>query len=89
MKNFHVRLAVIGSVCALVLSVSLLNFSNSQEEGYVFDTAPDMDNWTTGPEVGDTVPEIVGTDQHGNQRNFADIKGPNGAYVIFHRSADL
>ena len=88
MKNLHSRLAVAASVCALALSVSMLNFSSAQEEEFVFDTAPDFDNWSTGPEVGETIPGISGTDQHGNQRNFADIKGPNGAYVVFHRSAD-
>jgi hypothetical protein len=88
MKNLHARVATIISACALVLSASMLNISSAQEEEFVFDTAPDLDNWSTGPEVGETIPDITGTDQHGNQRNFADIKGPNGAYVVFHRSAD-
>ena len=36
----------------------------------------------------ETIPAMVGMDQHGNEVSFDDIKGPNGAYIVFHRSAD-
>jgi hypothetical protein len=45
-------------------------------------------NWTTGPEVGDRIPEIAAPDQSGVRRTFDEIKGPNGALVFFFRSAD-
>lgn len=45
-------------------------------------------NWTTGPEVGDRIPEIAALDQSGVRRTFDEIKGPNGALVFFFRSAD-
>ncbi len=45
-------------------------------------------NWTTGPEVGERIPEIAALDQNGVRRTFDDLKGPNGALVFFFRSAD-
>lgn len=46
------------------------------------------ENWTTGPAVGERIPEFAGTDQNGIRKTFDDIKGPNGAMIIFYRSAD-
>lgn len=45
-------------------------------------------NMTTGPEVGERIPMFAATDQNGVRRSFADIKGPNGAMILFYRSAD-
>lgn len=45
-------------------------------------------NWTTGPQIGQRIPEISALDQNGVRRTFDDIKGPNGALVFFFRSAD-
>ncbi len=89
MKNIYARPVVAGSVIAVALSVSIMNSGYAQDEEFVFDQpTPSNDNWSTGPEVGETIPDITGYDQHGDLRNFEDIKGPNGAYVVFHRSAD-
>lgn len=77
-----------GSIMTIALSIGMMGFGFAQEEPVVFDDAPELDNWSTGPEVGETIPAITGTDQHGNQVSFDDIKGPNGAYIVFHRSAD-
>ncbi len=55
----------------------------------IFTDVPRADaNMTTGPEVGERIPMFAATDQHGVRRSFADIKGPNGAMILFHRSAD-
>ena len=78
---------VVGSAIAMILSFTIIP-SFAQEQKIVFDTAPVLDHWSTGPEVGDTIPAIVGLDQHGNTVTFDDIKGPNGLYIVFHRSAD-
>ena len=51
MKKLHARLAIFGSVCALVFSIGAMNFISAQEEEFVFDTAPTMDNWSTGPNI--------------------------------------
>jgi len=55
----------------------------------IFSDVPRADaNMTTGPKVGERIPMFAATDQHGVRRSFADIKGPNGAMILFHRSAD-
>ena len=55
----------------------------------IFTDVPRADaNMTTGPEVGERIPMFAATDQNGVRRSFADIKGPNGAMILFHRSAD-
>ena len=87
MNKFNTRPFVLGSVIGITLSLGI-NLGHAQEEEFVFDNAPEMDNWSTGPEVGATIPDIVGLDQHGNARSFDEMKGPNGAYIVFHRSAD-
>ena len=42
----------------------------------------------TGPEVGKMIPAFSGKDQDGKTWDFDSIKGPNGAVILFHRSAD-
>lgn len=42
----------------------------------------------TGPAVGDKIPEFAAVDQNGKRRTFADLSGPNGLLLLFHRSAD-
>jgi len=55
----------------------------------VFTDIPRGDaNLTTGPEIGQRIPTFAALDQHGVRRTFDDIKGPNGAMILFHRSAD-
>lgn len=54
-----------------------------------FGEIPEGDeNMTTGPEIGQPIPEFSALDQNGVRRTFDDIKGPNGALVFFFRSAD-
>ena len=42
----------------------------------------------TGPAVGETIPDFAAVDQSGKRRSFADLAGPNGLLLLFHRSAD-
>ena len=42
----------------------------------------------TGPKIGERIPDFGALDQNGTLIAFDDIKGPNGAMVLFHRSAD-
>jgi hypothetical protein len=42
----------------------------------------------TGPEVGETIPDIRTYDQHGKMRTFEDLRGPEGLLVLFYRTAD-
>ena len=45
-------------------------------------------NLTTGPEIGERIPSIEAVDQHGQRRDFDALAGPNGAMILFYRSAD-
>lgn len=39
-------------------------------------------------QVGQKIPTLSGSDQFGRQRNFENLKGPNGLIILFFRSAD-
>ncbi len=41
-----------------------------------------------GPQVGDRVPDFSLPDQNGQLWTLNSIMGPNGAMLLFHRSAD-
>ncbi len=41
-----------------------------------------------GPAVGHMVPDFSGTDQFGRQQTLQSVLGPNGAMLVFFRSAD-
>ena len=43
---------------------------------------------TLGPQVGERVPVFSLPDQSGQVRTLESILGPNGALLLFHRSAD-
>ena len=65
-----------------------LNTAFAQESQPFDRPSPNTENWTTGPAVGEPIPEFAGKDQNGIRKTFDDIKGPNGALIIFYRSAD-
>ena len=41
-----------------------------------------------GPQVGEQVPTFSLPDQNGQVQSLESILGPNGAILLFHRSAD-
>lgn len=41
-----------------------------------------------GLEQGARIPDFRLPDQNGTERDFASLKGPKGAVLVFHRSAD-
>jgi peroxiredoxin len=43
---------------------------------------------STGPDVGAKIPGFSLSDQTGQMRNFAALKGPKGLVLVFFRSAD-
>jgi hypothetical protein len=43
---------------------------------------------TTGPNVGETVPDFRLADQNGKTQTLSSILGPKGALLVFYRSAD-
>ncbi len=42
----------------------------------------------SGPEIGERIPDFEALDQNGDLISLDDVMGPNGAMVVFHRSAD-
>jgi hypothetical protein len=42
----------------------------------------------TGPAVGEVVPAFSAPDQNGRTRTLASVMGPQGAMLVFFRSAD-
>jgi hypothetical protein len=45
-------------------------------------------NIKTGPDVGRQVPSFSARDQEGRNQTLKSIMGPNGAMLVFFRSAD-
>ena len=41
-----------------------------------------------GPPVGSQAPDFEATDQDGRTRSLSSLLGPNGALLVFFRSAD-
>jgi cytochrome oxidase Cu insertion factor (SCO1/SenC/PrrC family) len=41
-----------------------------------------------GPQVGERVPDFTLTDQNGKSWTLPSLMGPNGAMLVFFRSAD-
>ena len=60
-------------------------FTTSAGAQLPFDQNKDV---RTGPEVGEKIPDFRVRDQHGKWIDFDTIKGPKGALIVFHRSAD-
>jgi hypothetical protein len=46
------------------------------------------DNYTTGPEPGQQLPDFSLPDQDGVLRSLKQLAGPSGLLLVFHRSAD-
>ncbi len=47
-----------------------------------------IDVASLGPQVGEQVPAFSLPDQNGRVRTLESILGPNGAILLFHRSAN-
>ena len=43
---------------------------------------------STGPAVGQQIPDFTAPDQNGRLQSLKTIIGPKGAMLVFHRSAD-
>jgi hypothetical protein len=45
------------------------------------------DSYTTGPDTGERIPDFALPDQSRALRTLNDLAGPNGLFLVFHRSA--
>jgi hypothetical protein len=64
-----------------VLVVALVVSMTSAQEVQV-----DID--ALGPQVGSSVPSFSGVDQFGRRQSLDSVAGPEGAMLVFFRSAD-
>ena len=46
------------------------------------------DRYTTGPGPGERIPDFALPDHKGVIRSLANLSGPKGLLLVFHRSAD-
>jgi hypothetical protein len=76
---------VIGLMTALLLSSFALT---SLAQNPLTDIPDGDEGMVTGPKIGEHIPDFTALDQNGALLGFDDIKGPNGAMILFHRSAD-
>ena len=66
-----------------VLAAVMLGFpSHAMQSRTAIDVA------SLGPQVGELVPDFSLPDQNGRVRTRDSVLGPNGAIVLFHRSAN-
>lgn len=74
----------------MILSATfLIALLGAQTDAEPFDTYdPTDEGVTTGPAVGERIPDFRAQDADGRPWTFDSLKGPNGALILFYRSAD-
>ena len=77
MRHVSSRVLVTGVLAALVLGFS----------SQAMQSRTQIDVGSLGPQVGEQVPDFTLPDQNGRVWTRDSILGPNGALVLFHRSA--
>ncbi len=82
---------VLSEACMIrfVVLLSILGMApviHAQEDFDPLD--PSDDDAQMGIEVGTKIPEFRAVDQNGKVWDFDALKGPKGAVLVFHRSAD-
>ena len=78
MKQTLIRIAVL-----TVLTVAIVGFPSRAMQPRTAINVAEL-----GPQVGEQVPTFSLSDQNGRRRTLDSILGPNGAILLFHRSAD-
>ncbi len=81
---------VSGLAAALVLSLFALPALSQPVYSTEFLTDIPMGSrgMVSGPEIGERIPDFEAYDQNGDLVSLDEVMGPNGAMVVFHRSAD-
>ncbi len=90
-ENVHMRLssvAVVIAALALVGGRSPAPASGQTRSPESRDESLRVDLSTLGPQVGEQVPDFTLPDQAGQTWNLESLMGPNGAMLVFFRSAD-
>jgi hypothetical protein len=80
-KHFDVR--------GLLLGIVLAGFAlPSLAQNFITDIPAGSRGMVSGPAIGERIPDFEAYDQSGNLVGLDDVMGPNGAMIVFHRSAD-
>lgn len=81
---------VSGLAAALVLSLFALPALSQPvySTEFLTDIPTGSRGMVSGPEIGERIPDFEALDQNGNLVSLSDVMGPNGAMVVFVRSAD-
>ena len=73
---------------ALLALISSLAATPALAQNFLTDIPAGSRGMVSGPEIGERIPDFSAYDQNGNVVGLGDVMGPNGAMVVFHRSAD-
>lgn len=81
------RVILAASAASLSLFLTpLANIASAQD--FLTEVPEQSVGMVSGPEIGQAIPDFEAYDQNGNLISLDDVMGPNGALVVFHRSAD-
>ena len=78
------RMQVTSGLTAVLLCFAL----PASPQNFLTDVPPGSEGMVSGPEIGERIPDFEAYDQNGNLVSLASVMGPNGAVVVFQRSAD-
>lgn len=70
----------------VAFGLGLLATGSGQAQPTVLATKVDVEH--IGPRLGDSLPGFTLRDQHGEAHSLKSLLGPNGAVIVFFRSAD-
>ena len=73
---------------ALLAVISSTVATPALAQNFLTDIPAGSRGMVSGPEIGERIPDFSAYDQNGNLVGLGDVMGPNGAIVVFHRSAD-
>ena len=73
---------------AAALAISVCALPVLAQGNFLTDVPAGSVGMVSGPEIGERIPDFEAYDQNGNLVGLDDVMGPNGAMVVFHRSAD-
>ncbi len=81
---------VSGLAAALVMSLFALPALSQPvySTEFLTDIPAGSRGMVSGPEIGERIPDFEALDQNGNLVSLSDVMGPDGAMVVFIRSAD-
>ncbi len=88
--NQHRRAALwmsLGITLAMVLVIGVVDMARVDGSDEPQSRTP-IEVASLGPQIGERVPDFSLPDQNGQVRTLESILGPNGAMLLFHRSAD-